>query len=110
MIEVRGRQDAHLVKGGLDALDLDGVAHAELLLGWGWEALASLFASSWVGSGSSAGAGSLAEDCRAFVSPPLTRAKPSMAPIPIRTSRTAARPRIRGSARLLPPPETRGGA
>jgi hypothetical protein len=52
----------------------------------------------------------LAEDCGAFVSPPLTRAKPTMAPIPIRTSRTAARPRIRGSARLLLPPETRGGA
>ncbi len=35
LVEVRGRQDAHLVQGGLYALDLDGVAHAELLLGRG---------------------------------------------------------------------------
>src|ERR671916_2662708 len=34
-VAVRGRQDAHPVEGGLDALDLDGVAHAEVLLGWG---------------------------------------------------------------------------
>ena len=63
-----------------------------------------------VGSRSPAGAGSFSEDCGAFVLSPLTRAKPTMAPIPIRTSRTAARPRIRGSARLLPPPGARGGA
>jgi hypothetical protein len=34
-VEVRVRQDAHLVQGGLDTLDLDGVAHVELLLGRG---------------------------------------------------------------------------
>jgi hypothetical protein len=44
LIEVRGRQDAHLVKGGLYALDLDGVAHAELLLGRGLGGVGGLFA------------------------------------------------------------------
>ena len=51
----------------------------------------------------------MAEDCGAFVPLPLTRAKPTMAPIPTRRSKTAARPRIRGRARLLPP-EARDGA
>lgn len=85
-----------LVQGRLDALGLDAVAHAELLLRRGSKGFGLPVLPCPVGPEPFTRAGWLAEARGASVSSP-TRAKSTVVAIPTRTTRTAARPMIRGS-------------